>query len=51
MMVAIREAVNDMSPYVRKTAANAITKLYALVFRMNHRLINIYLFDLVWIRN
>ena len=29
MMLAIRDAVNDMSPYVRKTAANAITKLYA----------------------
>jgi vesicle coat complex subunit len=30
-MLAIRESVNDMSPYVRKTAANAISKLYALV--------------------
>ncbi|CAF0877310.1 unnamed protein product [Adineta steineri] len=30
MMLAIREAVSDMSPYVRKTAANAIAKLYAL---------------------
>ena len=29
MMLAIREAVNDMSAYVRKTAANAIAKLYA----------------------
>lgn len=29
MMLAIREAANDMSPYVRKTAANAIAKLYA----------------------
>jgi AP-3 complex subunit beta len=29
MVLAIREAVNDMSPYVRKTAANAIAKLYA----------------------
>jgi AP-3 complex subunit beta len=29
MMLAIRDAVNDMSPYVRKTAANAIAKLYA----------------------
>lgn len=33
MMLAIRDAVNDMSPYVRKTAANAIAKLYAYVFR------------------
>ena len=30
MMLAIKEAVSDMSPYVRKTAANAITKLYSL---------------------
>ncbi|CAF2827047.1 unnamed protein product [Rotaria sp. Silwood2] len=30
MMLAIRDAVSDMSPYVRKTAANAIAKLYAL---------------------
>ncbi|CAF3835359.1 unnamed protein product [Adineta steineri] len=30
MMLAIRESANDMSPYVRKTAANAIAKLYAL---------------------
>ena len=29
-MLAIKEAVSDMSPYVRKTAANAITKLYSL---------------------
>jgi AP-3 complex subunit beta len=28
MLLAIKEAVNDMSPYVRKTAANAIAKLY-----------------------
>ena len=30
MMLAIKEAVSDMSPYVRKTAANAIPKLYSL---------------------
>ncbi|CAF0968088.1 unnamed protein product [Rotaria sp. Silwood1] len=30
MMLAIRDAVTDMSAYVRKTAANAIAKLYAL---------------------
>lgn len=29
MMLAIRDAASDMSPYVRKTAANAIAKLYA----------------------
>ncbi|XP_063970298.1 AP-3 complex subunit beta-2-like isoform X3 [Lytechinus pictus] len=28
MMLAIKESVNDMSPYVRKTAAHAIPKLY-----------------------
>lgn len=28
MMLAIREAASDMSPYVRKTAAHAIPKLY-----------------------
>ncbi|CAG2221316.1 AP3B [Mytilus edulis] len=28
MMLAIKEAVNDMSPYVRKTAAHGIPKLY-----------------------
>lgn len=30
MMLAIRDSVNDMSPYVRKTAAHAIPKLYDL---------------------
>lgn len=30
MMVAIRDSVSDMSPYVRKTAAHAIPKLYDL---------------------
>ncbi|XP_078374123.1 AP-3 complex subunit beta-2-like isoform X2 [Oculina patagonica] len=30
MMLAIKEGVNDMSPYVRKTAAHAIPKLYSL---------------------
>lgn len=33
MMLAIRDSVTDMSPYVRKTAANAIAKLYAFVVR------------------
>ena len=28
MMLALKEAVSDMSPYVRKTAANAIPKLF-----------------------
>ena len=28
MMLAIKESVMDMSPYVRKTAAHAIPKLY-----------------------
>ena len=30
MMLAIKESVTDMSPYVRKTAAHAIPKLYSL---------------------
>ncbi|XP_056288473.1 AP-3 complex subunit beta-1 isoform X2 [Pseudoliparis swirei] len=30
MMLAIKEAAADMSPYVRKTAAHAIQKLYSL---------------------
>ncbi len=29
-MLAIKESVTDMSPYVRKTAATAIPKLYSL---------------------
>ena len=32
MMLAIKDAVMDMSPYVRKTAAHAIPKLYGYVF-------------------
>lgn len=31
MMLGIKEAVTDMSPYVRKTAAHAIPKLYRYV--------------------
>jgi len=31
MMLAIKESVTDMSPYVRKTAAHAIPKLYRCV--------------------
>uniref|UniRef100_A0A8C7LW92 AP-3 complex subunit beta n=1 Tax=Oncorhynchus mykiss TaxID=8022 RepID=A0A8C7LW92_ONCMY len=30
MMLAIKEAASDMSPYVRKTSAHAIQKLYSL---------------------
>lgn len=30
MFLAIKDAVSDMSPYVRKTAAHAIPKLYSL---------------------
>ncbi|XP_072904332.1 AP-3 complex subunit beta-1 isoform X1 [Hemitrygon akajei] len=30
MMLSIKEAANDLSPYVRKTAAHAIQKLYSL---------------------
>lgn len=31
VMLAIRDAAQDMSPYVRKTAAHAIPKLYRSV--------------------
>ncbi|CAF3471966.1 unnamed protein product [Rotaria socialis] len=39
MMLAIRDAVSDMSPYVRKTAANAIAKLYALDTELKDELV------------
>ncbi|CAF1101511.1 unnamed protein product [Didymodactylos carnosus] len=41
MMLAIRDAVSDMSPYVRKTAANAIAKLYALDMDLKEELVTI----------
>ena len=41
MMLAIKEAVTDMSPYVRKTAANAITKLYSLDPELKEDLVGI----------
>lgn len=41
MMLAIKEAVTDMSPYVRKTAANAIIKLYSLDPELKDDLIGI----------
>jgi AP-3 complex subunit beta len=41
LMMAIKEAVSDMSPYVRKTAANAIIKLYNLEPDMKEELIDI----------
>ena len=31
MQLAVKEAVMDMSPYVRKTAAHAIPKLYRYI--------------------
>lgn len=39
MMLAIRDSVNDLSPYVRKTAAHAIPKLYALDVEQKDELI------------
>lgn len=36
MMLAIKEAVMDMSPYVRKTAAHAIPKLYRLNLKYSY---------------
>ncbi|KAF7632523.1 AP-3 complex subunit beta [Meloidogyne graminicola] len=39
MMLAIRESVRDMSPYVRKVAAHAIPKLFALDPELQNQLI------------
>ncbi|XP_043919639.1 AP-3 complex subunit beta-1 [Protopterus annectens] len=41
MMLAIKEAVADLSPYVRKTAAHAIQKLYSLDPEHKEQLIEI----------
>ncbi|XP_022105220.1 AP-3 complex subunit beta-2-like isoform X2 [Acanthaster planci] len=41
MMLAIKESVNDMSPYVRKTAAHAIPKLYSLDPEQKDQLIEV----------
>jgi len=53
MMLAIRDAANDMSPYVRKTAANAIAKLYAyeILFFSLFCCKKFFICYLVWIRN
>ncbi|CAH2003536.1 unnamed protein product [Acanthoscelides obtectus] len=41
VMLAIRDASSDMSPYVRKTAAHAIPKLYSLEPELKSELISI----------
>lgn len=41
VMLAIRDAAADMSPYVRKTAAHAIPKLYSLDREQKPELITI----------
>ena len=41
MMLALKEAVNDMSPYVRKAAANAIPKMLSLESDLREQLIEI----------
>ncbi|XP_064413648.1 AP-3 complex subunit beta-1 isoform X1 [Latimeria chalumnae] len=41
MMLAIKEAVTDLSPYVRKTAAHAIQKLYSLDPEQKEQLVEI----------
>ncbi|PWA24462.1 hypothetical protein CCH79_00011759, partial [Gambusia affinis] len=41
MMLAIKEAASDMSPYVRKTAAHAIPKLYSLDPEQKDQLIEV----------
>jgi len=41
LMLAIRESASDLSPYVRKTAAHAIPKLYSLDPEQKDELINV----------
>uniref|UniRef100_A0AAY4EK78 AP-3 complex subunit beta n=1 Tax=Denticeps clupeoides TaxID=299321 RepID=A0AAY4EK78_9TELE len=41
MMLAIKEAATDLSPYVRKTAAHAIQKLYSLDADQKEQLIEV----------
>ncbi|TRY85292.1 hypothetical protein DNTS_035788 [Danionella cerebrum] len=41
MMLAIKEAASDMSPYVRKTAAHAIPKLHSLDPEQKEQLIEV----------
>lgn len=41
MMLAIKDSVSDMSPYVRKTAAHAIPKLYSLDPELREQLIEV----------
>ncbi|XP_008323919.1 AP-3 complex subunit beta-1 isoform X2 [Cynoglossus semilaevis] len=41
MMLAIKEAASDMSPYVRKTSAHAIQKLYSLDPEQKEQLIEV----------
>lgn len=41
MMLAIKDSVNDLSPYVRKTAAHAIPKLYSLDPEQKEQLIEV----------
>lgn len=53
MMLAIRESVRDMSPYVRKVAAHAIPKLFALDPELQNQLIECidFLLGILIIRN
>ncbi|MGH0180542.1 UNVERIFIED_CONTAM: hypothetical protein FKN15_022332 [Acipenser sinensis] len=39
MMLAIKEAATDLSPYVRKTAAHAIQKLYSDINKKQYKLV------------
>lgn len=41
VMLAIRDSASDMSPYVRKTAAHAIPKLYSLDVEQKEELISV----------
>lgn len=52
VMLAIKDASSDMSPYVRKTAAHAIPKLYGWVFsKILYNIIMLSYFFLVWMVN
>ena len=41
MLPAIKESAMDMSPFVRKTAAHAIPKLYSLDPEMKEELVSV----------
>ena len=44
MMLAIKDAANDMSPYVRRTAAHSIPKLYHIDPEQLDQLLQVHAF-------